>query len=148
MFWESLLTHFVASHLSWCCAVFLALFRVREGGVCFVVCFLCCIDWSSLVLQEDFCRCQVKDNWCWIRAGWSSWTQRVPSMYLLASMLFFFLLLFNYVENYRYCYTWFDNSLHKIMWNTVIAFISISLKYLHLIIELTVSRDFFIFRLA
>lgn len=46
------------------------------------------------------------------------------------------------MENYRYCYTWFDNSLHKIMWNTVIAFISISLKYLHLIIELTVSRDF------
>lgn len=64
-------------------------------GLC-LFCFLCCIDWSSLALQEASCRCQVKDNWCWIRASCSSWTQcswHVFACPLLAGF-FFFLLSF------------------------------------------------------
>lgn len=130
-FWGGLLAQIVASHLS--CAVFGSCGGERRWclfcGLC-LFCFLCCIDWSSSALQEDSsCRFQVKDNWCRrIRAIRSSWTQRVPSMYLLhlASMLFSFCLLFHYVENYRHCYTSFVNSLNKIMWNTEIAFNSVS----------------------
>lgn len=49
------------------------------------------------------------------------------------------------MENYRHCCTWFVNSLRKIMWNTAIAFVSVSLKYLHLVIDLTVYIGFFLF---
>lgn len=134
-FWEGLLTQIVASCLS--CAVFLALLEVREGGVCFVV-YVCFVFFAALIWAHKLFK---KSPLAGSRSkttgaaselsGPAELREFLACICLhLASMLFPFCLLFHYVENCRHCYTSFVNSLNKIMWNTEIAFNSVSLKCL------------------
>lgn len=62
-----------------------------------------------------------------------------------ASMFFVLCLLFHYVEHSRHYYTQFKvNSCHKRIWNTDDSPYKCALKYLYVVIELSVYVGFFI----